>query len=140
MLNETFSCDFQTLWNFQKLAKIDHFWSFWCTFVQSRDVNVARFARNVEWDFFLWFSNTLKFSNFPYSFFRPVFSNPKSIQASVTLLEKLPVILDKSSEDDMRHFVLPLLFDSLESKMSQIQVCTYRNNKYSQWFKNVSNA
>ena len=53
---------------------------------------------------------------------RPVFSNPKSIQASVTLLEKLPVILDKSSEDDMRNFVLPLLFDSLESKMSQIQV------------------
>ena len=51
-----------------------------------------------------------------------MFSNPKSIQASVTLLEKLPVILDKSSEDDMRNFVLPLLFDSLESKMSQIQV------------------
>ena len=54
--------------------------------------------------------------------FRPVFSNPKSIQASVTLLEKLPVILDKSTEEDMRNLVLPLLFNSLESKMSQIQV------------------
>ena len=53
---------------------------------------------------------------------RPVFSNPKSIQASVTLLEKLPVILDKSTEEDMRNLVLPLLFNSLESKMSQIQV------------------
>ena len=52
-----------------------------------------------------------------------MFSNPKSIQASVTLLEKLPVILDKSTEEDMRNLVLPLLFNSLESKMSQIQVC-----------------
>ena len=53
---------------------------------------------------------------------RPVFANPKSIQASVTLIEKLPVILDKSTEEDMRTLVLPLLFNSLESKMSQIQV------------------
>ena len=55
-------------------------------------------------------------------FFRPVFSNPKSIQASVTLLERLAIILDKSTEADMRNLVLPLLFNSLESKMSQIQV------------------
>ena len=54
--------------------------------------------------------------------FRPVFSNPKSIQASVTLLEKLAIILDKSTEEDMRNLVLPLIFNSLESKMSQIQV------------------
>ena len=55
---------------------------------------------------------------------RPVFANPKSIQASVTLIEKLPVILDKSTEEDLRHLVLPLLFNSLESKMCQIQVFT----------------
>ena len=53
---------------------------------------------------------------------KPVFSNPKSIQASVTLLEKLPVILEKSTEEDMNKLILPLLFHSLESKMSQIQV------------------
>merc|ERR1719150_479858 len=34
---------------------------------------------------------------------RPVFSNPKSIQASVTLLERLAIILDKSTEADMRN-------------------------------------
>ena len=36
---------------FQKLAEIDHFWRFYqllCT----QNVNVARFARNVECDFF----------------------------------------------------------------------------------------
>jgi SCY1-like protein 2 len=60
--------------------------------------------------------------------FRPVFANPKSIQASVTLMEKLPFILEKSSEDDMRTLILPLLFNALESKMSQIQVFySFRN-------------
>ena len=54
--------------------------------------------------------------------YRPVFANPKSIQASVTLLEKLPIILEKSSDEDMEELVLPLLFRALESKMSQIQV------------------
>ena len=27
--------------------------------LSSQNVNVARFARNIEWDFFLWFSNTV---------------------------------------------------------------------------------
>ena len=35
---------------FQKLATMDNFWRFWLTFVRSKCV--ARFARNVEWDFF----------------------------------------------------------------------------------------
>jgi hypothetical protein len=50
-----------------------------------------------------------------------VFSNPKSIQASVTLLEKLPVILEKSTDDDMQTLILPMLFNALGSNMSQIQ-------------------
>lgn len=53
---------------------------------------------------------------------RPVFCNPKSIQASVTLLEKLPIILEKSTEDDLHELILPLLFHALDTKMSQIQM------------------
>nr|XP_040582110.1 SCY1-like protein 2 [Lepeophtheirus salmonis] len=53
---------------------------------------------------------------------RPVFCNPKSIQASVTMLEKLPIILEKTSDEDMKELILPLLFNALESKMSQIQM------------------
>ena len=34
----------------------------------------------------------------------------------------MAVILEKSSEEDMRQLILPLLFHSLESNMSQIQV------------------
>ncbi|CAB4059969.1 SCYL2 [Lepeophtheirus salmonis] len=52
----------------------------------------------------------------------PVFCNPKSIQASVTMLEKLPIILEKTSDEDMKELILPLLFNALESKMSQIQM------------------
>ncbi|TRY61045.1 hypothetical protein TCAL_08271, partial [Tigriopus californicus] len=51
----------------------------------------------------------------------PALSNPKSIQASVTLLEKLPIILEKSTEDDLHELILPLLFHALDTKMSQIQ-------------------
>ena len=53
---------------------------------------------------------------------RPVFANPKSIQANVTLLERFPIILEKSTEEDLDDFILPLLFHALQSKMSQIQV------------------
>ena len=39
--------------------KLDHFWAFSTNFCLVKNVYVARFARNVEWDFFLWFSNTM---------------------------------------------------------------------------------
>ena len=42
-----------TLFGFQKLVKIDHFW-------QNVQVHVARFALNVKWDFSVWFSNTVR--------------------------------------------------------------------------------
>ena len=45
-----------------------------------------------------------------------------SVQASVALLEGLPIVLEKSSEHDLHHYILPLLFNALDSKMSQIQV------------------
>ena len=40
----------------------------------------------------------------------------------MTLLEKLPAILEKSTEEDLDELVLPLLFHALDSKMAQIQV------------------
>ena len=42
-----------TVWQqvsgFQKLVKIDHFWLFY-KLLATQNVNIARFARNVEWD------------------------------------------------------------------------------------------
>ena len=37
---------------FQKFAKLDHFWHFFNELLSTQNVNVARFALNVEWNFF----------------------------------------------------------------------------------------
>ncbi|XP_063239604.1 SCY1-like protein 2 [Bacillus rossius redtenbacheri] len=53
--------------------------------------------------------------------FRGVFSIPKSIQATVTLLENLHVILEKTPRDDVRSEVLPMLYNAFESSTTQVQ-------------------
>lgn len=54
--------------------------------------------------------------------FRAVFAAPKSIQATVTILENLHVILEKTPRDDIRSEILPLLFNAFESTTIQVQV------------------
>ena len=59
---------------------------------------------------------------------------PKSIQASVTLLENLDIIVDKSPPDDLQTEILPMLYSSFESTTLQVQVAlaidyTSNNNK-----------
>lgn len=51
-----------------------------------------------------------------------MFVAPKSIQATVTILENLHVILEKTPRDDIRSEVLPLLFNAFESTTIQVQV------------------
>lgn len=51
-----------------------------------------------------------------------MFIAPKSIQATVTILENLHVILEKTPRDDIRSEVLPLLFNAFESTTIQVQV------------------
>lgn len=55
-------------------------------------------------------------------FFRSVFSTPKSVQAAVTLLENLHIILEKTPRDDIRSEVLPMLYSAFESTTIQVQV------------------
>ncbi|KAG8278351.1 hypothetical protein J6590_021244 [Homalodisca vitripennis] len=50
-----------------------------------------------------------------------VFSIPKSIQATVTLLENLHIILEKTPRDDIRTEVLPMLYNAFESTTIQVQ-------------------
>lgn len=57
-----------------------------------------------------------------FNVFRSVFSTPKSIQAMVTLLENLHVILEKTPRDDIRSEVLPMLYNAFESTTIQVQV------------------
>lgn len=55
-------------------------------------------------------------------FYRAIFASPKSIQATVTILENLHVILEKTPQDDIRSEILPLLFNAFESSTIQVQV------------------
>ncbi|XP_049819933.1 SCY1-like protein 2 isoform X2 [Aethina tumida] len=53
--------------------------------------------------------------------FRGVFQAPKSVQATVTLLENLHIILEKTPRDDIRTEVLPMLYNAFESTTIQVQ-------------------
>ncbi|KAK2720262.1 SCY1-like protein 2 isoform X2 [Artemia franciscana] len=52
---------------------------------------------------------------------RQLLSAPKSIQATVTLLENLHVVMEKSGSEDIQNDVLPLIYQGLESTTQQIQ-------------------
>jgi hypothetical protein len=54
-----------------------------------------------------------------------VFAAPKSIQATVTLLENLHIILEKTPPEDVRTEVLPMLFNAFESSTLQVQVSPF---------------
>ncbi|XP_055384168.1 SCY1-like protein 2 [Condylostylus longicornis] len=62
-----------------------------------------------------------EYETFILPIFKTVFASPKSIQASVTILENLHVILEKTSQDDIKTDILPLLFNALESNTIQVQ-------------------
>lgn len=51
-----------------------------------------------------------------------VFNLPKSIQASVTLLENIHVILEKTPSEDVSTDILPIIYSGLESSTVQVQV------------------
>lgn len=49
-------------------------------------------------------------------------NSPKSIQASVTILENLHIILKKCQKDEINNEIMPLLFAALDNNSNQIQV------------------
>ena len=54
-----------------------------------------------------------------------MFLAPKSIQATVTILENLHVIIEKTPKEEIRSEVLPLLFNGFESTTIQVQVSAF---------------
>lgn len=53
---------------------------------------------------------------------RQILGVPKSIQASVTLLENLHIIVEKTPVEDLQAEIFPMLFSSYESTTLQVQV------------------
>ncbi|XP_022686618.1 SCY1-like protein 2 [Varroa jacobsoni] len=58
--------------------------------------------------------------------FKSVFGMPKSVQATVTLLENIEVLMAKSPKADIRSDVLPMVYNSFESTAPQIQCASIR--------------
>ena len=56
------------------------------------------------------------------SYLRPLFSGPKTVQASVTLLDSLPVFLEKTNSEELEQDILPMLYLAMESSMSQVKL------------------
>ena len=53
---------------------------------------------------------------------RPLFSGPKTVQASVTLLEQLPVFMEKCGSEILQNDILPMVYLAMESSMSQVRM------------------
>lgn len=49
-------------------------------------------------------------------------NSPKSVQASVTILENLHIILKKCQKDEVNNEIMPLLYIALDNNTNQIQV------------------
>uniref|UniRef100_A0A6P7FXR5 SCY1-like protein 2 n=1 Tax=Diabrotica virgifera virgifera TaxID=50390 RepID=A0A6P7FXR5_DIAVI len=52
---------------------------------------------------------------------RNVFAAPKTVQATVTLLESLHIILEKTPREEIRAEILPLLYNAFDSTTIQVQ-------------------
>ncbi|GAB6033329.1 hypothetical protein CHUAL_013097 [Chamberlinius hualienensis] len=52
---------------------------------------------------------------------RCLFSMPKSIQSTVTLLENLQILLEKTPDEDIKSEILPMLYSAFDSATPQVQ-------------------
>ncbi|XP_022236078.1 uncharacterized protein LOC111083710, partial [Limulus polyphemus] len=62
-----------------------------------------------------------EYQNLILPMFRSVFSMPKSVQATVTLLENLDVIMRKTPKGDSKADVLQMMYNAFDSSTPQIQ-------------------
>lgn len=70
----------------------------------------------------LHWNSTLLYDCQVFKHFRQLFASAKSIQASVTILEHLECLLEKTPRDEIKTEVLPLLYNAFDSSTIQIQV------------------
>ncbi|XP_037948428.1 SCY1-like protein 2 [Teleopsis dalmanni] len=62
-----------------------------------------------------------EYENVMASTLKVIFSSPKSIQATVTLLENLHLIMEKTQPEDVTTDIIPMLFFAFESSTIQVQ-------------------
>lgn len=63
-----------------------------------------------------------EYNNILFNEIRNILNIPRSVQASVTLLENIDLLVRRSSRDQVVSTLLPVVISSLDSSMPQIQV------------------
>ncbi|GBM37954.1 hypothetical protein AVEN_46257-1 [Araneus ventricosus] len=72
-------------------------------------------------------STTEEYTELILPVFRAVFAMPKSVQATVTLLENMDIIMKKTPKSDLKSEVLPMLYNAFDSTTPQIQEACFAN-------------
>ncbi|KAJ0183886.1 hypothetical protein K1T71_000309 [Dendrolimus kikuchii] len=75
----------------------------------------------------IWLTNEAtqdEFSHYVLPTLKHLMNSPKSIQASVTILENLHVILRKCQINEVNNEIMPLLFNALDNNTNQIQTAS----------------
>uniref|UniRef100_T1J8U4 Protein kinase domain-containing protein n=1 Tax=Strigamia maritima TaxID=126957 RepID=T1J8U4_STRMM len=65
--------------------------------------------------------NTEEYQGIIFPSIRVLFTAPKTVQTTVTLLENLPILLEKAPKEDIKTDVLPMLYSAFESATPQLQ-------------------
>ncbi|XP_015781451.1 SCY1-like protein 2 [Tetranychus urticae] len=66
--------------------------------------------------------NTDEYQNYILPIIRNLYQAPKSVQATVTLLENINILIRKSGQHEIKNEILPMLFNSLDSSQPQVQI------------------
>ncbi|CAH0578222.1 unnamed protein product [Chrysodeixis includens] len=75
----------------------------------------------------IWLTNECtqdEFSHYVLPTLKNLMNSPKSIQASVTILENLHIILKKCQQNEVDNEILPLLYNALDNNTNQIQTAS----------------
>ncbi|KAL0902381.1 hypothetical protein ABMA27_000265 [Loxostege sticticalis] len=75
----------------------------------------------------IWLTNEAtqdEFSTYVLPTLKNLMNSPKSVQASVTILENLHVILKKCQKDEVNNEIMPLLYNALDNNTNQIQTAS----------------
>lgn len=67
-----------------------------------------------------------EYNNILFNEIKNILNIPRSVQASVTLLENVDMLVRRSSRDQVVNTLLPMVISSLDSSMPQIQVSVSR--------------
>ncbi|XP_052752631.1 SCY1-like protein 2 isoform X2 [Galleria mellonella] len=75
----------------------------------------------------IWLTNEAsqdEFTHYVMPTLKNLMNSPKSIQASVTILENLHIILKKCQKDEINNEIMPLLYNALDNNTNQIQTAS----------------